>query len=97
MSGVGRIVTFPGATWRSRRGTDAAHIRHLARMPGVVCRPGGRCGTMPDERVDIPDRLDMIRLCILAMLDICRPHGAFACSSHLPRVRRNCRRPGAGR
>jgi acetylornithine deacetylase len=26
---------------------------------------------MPDERVDIPDYLDMIRIYILAILDIC--------------------------
>jgi len=26
---------------------------------------------MPDERVDVPDYLDMIRIYMLAMLDIC--------------------------
>lgn len=52
-------------------GTDAAHLQHAAGMEGVVCGPGGRYNTMPDERVDIPDFLDMIRIYMLAMLDIC--------------------------
>jgi len=52
-------------------GTDAAHLLHLAKMEGVVCGPGGRYNTMPDERVDIPDFLDMIKLYMLAILDIC--------------------------
>jgi acetylornithine deacetylase len=54
-------------------GTDAAHLLHRAGMEGVVCGPGGRYNTMPDERVDIPDFLDMIRVYILAILDICEP------------------------
>jgi acetylornithine deacetylase len=52
-------------------GTDASHLRHEAGMEGVVCGPGGRYNTMPDERVDIPDYLDMIRIYMLAMLEIC--------------------------
>jgi acetylornithine deacetylase len=52
-------------------GTDAAHLLHRAKMEGIVCGPGGRYNTMPDERVDIPDFLDMIRVYMLAMLDIC--------------------------
>ena len=52
-------------------GTDAAHLKHRAGMPGIVCGPGGRYNTMPDERVDIPDYLDMIRIYILAILDTC--------------------------
>ena len=51
-------------------GTDAAHFLHRLRMQGVVCGPGGRYNTMPDERVDVPDYLDMIRIYILAMLEI---------------------------
>ncbi len=35
-------------------GSDAAHLAR-AGMEGVVCGPGGRYNTMPDERVDIPD------------------------------------------
>ena len=52
-------------------GTDAAHLLHRAHMEGIVCGPGGRYNTMPDERVDVPDYLDMIRIYMLAMLDIC--------------------------
>ena len=52
-------------------GTDAAHLYHELGMEGVVCGPGGRYNTMPDERVDVPDFLDMIRIYMLAILDIC--------------------------
>jgi acetylornithine deacetylase len=52
-------------------GTDAAHLQHAAGMEGIVCGPGGRYNTMPDERVDIADFLDMIRIYMLAMLEIC--------------------------
>jgi acetylornithine deacetylase len=52
-------------------GTDAAHLLHRAKMEGIVCGPGGRYNTMPDERVDIPDFLDMIRVYMLSILDIC--------------------------
>jgi acetylornithine deacetylase len=52
-------------------GTDAAHLLHRAHMEGIVCGPGGRYNTMPDERVDVPDYLDMIRVYMLAMLEIC--------------------------
>lgn len=52
-------------------GTDAAHLYQQVGMEGVVCGPGGRYNTMPDERVDISDYLDMIRIDILSILDIC--------------------------
>ena len=52
-------------------GTDAAHLLHRAGMQGVVCGPGGRYNTMPDERVDVADYLDMIRIYLLAILTIC--------------------------
>ena len=52
-------------------GTDAAHFLHRAGMEGIVCGPGGRYNTMPDERVDIPDYLDMVRIYLLTILDIC--------------------------
>ena len=55
-------------------GTDAAHLKHRAGMQGIVCGPGGRYNTMPDERVDIPDYLDMIRIYLLTILDICEPN-----------------------
>ena len=52
-------------------GTDAAHLQSRAAMPGIVCGPGGRYNTMPDERVDIIDYLDAIRIYLLTILDVC--------------------------
>lgn len=52
-------------------GTDAGHLFAVGGMEGVVCGPGGRYNTMPDERVDIADYLDMIRIYLLTMCDIC--------------------------
>ena len=52
-------------------GTDAGHFYAELGMEGVVCGPGGRYNTMPDERVDIVDYLDMIRIYLLTILDIC--------------------------
>ena len=56
-------------------GTDASHLLHRASMPGIVCGPGGRYNTMPDERVDIPDYLDAIRIYLLTILDVCGADG----------------------
>lgn len=52
-------------------GTDAAHLYRMAGMEGIVCGPGGRYNTMPDERVDIVDYLDMVKIYILTILKIC--------------------------
>lgn len=52
-------------------GTDAAHLHRGAGMEGVVCGPGGRYNTMPDERVDIADYLDAVRIYLLTILEIC--------------------------
>ena len=52
-------------------GTDAAHFAHRLGMEGVVYGPGGRYNTMPDERVDIPDYLDAVRIYLLAILETC--------------------------
>ncbi|MCQ4160066.1 M20 family metallopeptidase [Roseomonas sp. GC11] len=52
-------------------GTDAGHLHALGGMQGIVCGPGGRYNTMPDERVDIPDFLDMVRIYLLTILEIC--------------------------
>jgi acetylornithine deacetylase len=52
-------------------GTDAAHLFRSAGMEGIVCGPGGRYNTMPDERVDIADYLDMVRIYMLTVLEIC--------------------------
>jgi acetylornithine deacetylase len=52
-------------------GTDAGHLYARAGMQGIVCGPGGRYNTMPDERVEIVDYLDMIRIYLLTILEIC--------------------------
>jgi acetylornithine deacetylase len=52
-------------------GTDAGHLYEKAGMEGVVCGPGGRYNTMPDERVEILDYLDMVRVYLLTILEIC--------------------------
>jgi acetylornithine deacetylase len=54
-------------------GTDAGHLLHVGGLEGVVCGPGGRYNTMPDERVDIADFLDMVRIYLLTILEICEP------------------------
>jgi acetylornithine deacetylase len=53
-------MTFSGAANAEHLAVNRAHV-------GV----GGRYNTMPDERVDVPDYLDMIRIYMLAMLDVC--------------------------
>ena len=40
-------------------------------LEGIVCGPGGRYNTRPDERVDIADYLDMIRIYMRVIFDIC--------------------------
>ena len=52
-------------------GTDAGHFYAELGMEGIVCGPGGRYNTMPDERVDLIDYLDMVRVYLLTILDIC--------------------------
>jgi acetylornithine deacetylase len=52
-------------------GTDAGHLYQELGMEGIVCGPGGRFNTMPDERVEIRDYLDMVRVYMLTILDIC--------------------------
>ncbi len=52
-------------------GGDAGHLYAEAGMEGIMCGPGGRFNTMPDERVEIVDFLDMIRVYVLVILDIC--------------------------
>jgi acetylornithine deacetylase len=52
-------------------GTDAGHLLESGGMEGVVCGPGGRYNTMPDERVDISDFMDAVRVYLLAVLEIC--------------------------
>ncbi|MGV9853535.1 M20 family metallopeptidase [Streptomyces sp. NPDC003442] len=52
-------------------GSDASLLQHLGGMPGVVCGPGGKYNTMPDERVSVEDYLDAIRLYALTITGMC--------------------------
>jgi acetylornithine deacetylase len=52
-------------------GSDAGHLYKLLGMKGVVCGPGGKYNTRPDEKVDIPDFLDCIRIFMRVIVDIC--------------------------
>jgi len=52
-------------------GSDAGHLFKLLGMEGIVCGPGGRYNTMPDEKVDIPDYLDCVRVFMRVIVDIC--------------------------
>lgn len=52
-------------------GSDAGHLYELGGMEGIVCGSGGRYNTMPDERVDIADYLDLIKIYMLTIMDIC--------------------------
>ncbi|MGS1095270.1 M20 family metallopeptidase [Aquamicrobium terrae] len=52
-------------------GSDAGHLYELGGMEGIVCGCGGRYNTMPDERVDIVDYIDMIKVYMLTILEIC--------------------------
>ena len=54
-------------------GTDAAHFQHMTGMEGIVCGPGGKYNTMPDERVELRDYLDAVRLYLMLIADICGP------------------------
>lgn len=81
-----RIVTALNAAYESVRGTaqptgpitptgffgtDAGHLYAHGGMEGVVCGPGGKFNTMPDERVEIEDYLDCIRIYLMTICDIC--------------------------
>ena len=83
-----RIVTATTAAYRRLRGedqtvgaipppcfygTDAAHFQHMIGMEGIVCGPGGKFNTMPDERVELRDYLDAVRLYLMILIDICGP------------------------
>lgn len=53
-------------------GTDAAHLSSRGGMTGLVCGPGGKYNTMPDERVEIADVVTAAKLYALVALRTCR-------------------------
>lgn len=52
-------------------GSDAGHLYEKLGMEGIVCGPGGKYNTMPDERVDIIDYLDCIRAFMKVIVECC--------------------------
>ncbi|KAI1085406.1 Zn-dependent exopeptidase [Whalleya microplaca] len=52
-------------------GSDAGHLYKSLGMEGIVCGPGGKYNTRPDEKVDIVDYLDCIRMFMRLIVDIC--------------------------
>ncbi|WRT70481.1 uncharacterized protein IL334_007479 [Kwoniella shivajii] len=51
-------------------GSDAGHLYVKLGLEGIVCGPGGKYNTMPDERVEIVDYMDCIRMFIRLIVDI---------------------------
>lgn len=52
-------------------GSDAGHLYEKLGMEGIVCGPGGKYNTMPDERVEIIDYLDCIRMFMKVIVECC--------------------------
>ncbi len=52
-------------------GTDAYHLMQGG-MVGIVCGPGGRYNTMPDERVDLVDLIDAAKIYARMVVAVCR-------------------------
>ncbi|KAI9730983.1 MAG: hypothetical protein M1834_005444 [Cirrosporium novae-zelandiae] len=52
-------------------GSDAGHLYKRLGMEGVVCGPGGRYNTRPDEKVDIVDYIDCVKMFVRLIVDIC--------------------------
>ncbi|KAL3477278.1 hypothetical protein BJX99DRAFT_257534 [Aspergillus californicus] len=54
-------------------GSDAGHLYARLGMQGVVCGPGGKYNTRPDEKVDIKDYLDCVRMFMRVIVELCGP------------------------
>jgi acetylornithine deacetylase len=52
-------------------GTDAAHLWHTGGIPGVVCGPGGKQTTSPNEAMEIDELVRAAQIYALAILDVC--------------------------
>ena len=64
-------------------GSDAGHLYTKLGLEGVVCGPGGKYNTMPDERVEVSGRvflsadreivdyMDCVRMFIRLIMDVC--------------------------
>ncbi|WWC72369.1 uncharacterized protein I206_106331 [Kwoniella pini CBS 10737] len=51
-------------------GSDAGHLYKKLGLQGIVCGPGGKFNTMPDERVEIVDYMDCIKIFIRLIVEI---------------------------
>jgi acetylornithine deacetylase len=52
-------------------GSDAGHLYRRLGLQGIVCGPGGKYNTRPDEKVDIADYLDCVRMFVRLIIEIC--------------------------
>lgn len=52
-------------------GSDAGHLYSRLGMQGIVCGPGGKYNTRPDEKVDIADYLDCVRMFVRVIVELC--------------------------
>ena len=52
-------------------GSDAGHLYKKLGLEGIVCGPGGKYNTMADERVELVDYLDCIKMFIALIVDVC--------------------------
>ncbi|KAL2205884.1 acetylornithine deacetylase/succinyldiaminopimelate desuccinylase-like deacylase [Sarocladium strictum] len=52
-------------------GSDAGHLYKRLDMEGIVCGPGGKYNTRPDEKVDVADYLDSIVVFMRLIMQIC--------------------------
>ncbi len=59
---------------------DINKVSYLAGLEGVVCGPGGKYNTMPDERVEITDFIDMVKIYML-VIERVRGLDKIACPS----------------
>lgn len=52
-------------------GSDAGYLYNDLELEGIVCGPGGKYNTMPNERVDNCDYLDTIRIFERVIIETC--------------------------
>jgi hypothetical protein len=62
---------MPSAMSLTPRSCSTASLAAPERPASRPAAPDGRYNTMPDEGVDIAGYLDMVRIYLLTMLDIC--------------------------
>lgn len=52
-------------------GSYSGHLYEKLGMEGIVCGPGGKYNTRPDEKVDIVDFLDYVKMFVRLIVEIC--------------------------